>query len=70
MGQYNIGDRVAWRGINRDYTGRVKGLYREFVIVEIDSEHGRAVLLSNNPKHYKQADKDGGPGGSPGQNKY
>lgn len=46
MGFYKQGERVTWRGINRDYTGVVEGFFGAFAVVRVD-QSGKAVLLAN-----------------------
>ena len=48
MGKYNKGDRVAWKSLNRDYTGCVVGFYQDFAVVLLDGD-GRHILLQNEP---------------------
>ena len=46
MGLYKQGERVTWRGINRDYTGVVDGFFGAFAVVRVE-QSGKAVLLAN-----------------------
>ena len=43
---YGIGERVSWRGMNRDYTGVVTGYHGPFAVVRIDGS-AKCVLLQN-----------------------
>ena len=47
-----IGERVTWRGLNREYCGTVVGFYREWAVVELPN--GKRVLLDNKPKEEKK----------------
>lgn len=47
-----IGERVTWRGLNREYCGTVVGFYREWAVVELPT--GKRVLLDNKPKEEKK----------------
>jgi hypothetical protein len=40
-----IGERVTWRGLNREYSGTVVGFYRDCAVVELPT--GKRVLLDN-----------------------
>ena len=47
-----IGERVTWRGLNRESCGTVVGFYREWAVVELPN--GKRVLLDNKPKEEKK----------------
>ena len=47
-----IGERVTWRGLNREYSGTVVGFFREWAVVELPN--GKRVLLDNKPKEEKK----------------
>ena len=47
-----IGERVTWRGLNREHSGTVVGFYREWAVVELPN--GKRVLLDNKPKEEKK----------------
>ena len=40
------GDRVRWRGVNRDYSGEIIGFRDPFAIVRIDGSR-KVILLEN-----------------------
>lgn len=40
-----IGERVTWRGLDREYCGTVVGFYRDWAVVELPT--GKRVLLDN-----------------------
>ena len=61
----NKGVRVTWRGLNRDYSGVVVRMEGTHAVVQVDGT-GRYILLQQQNNN-KKADKDGGPGGSPGE---
>ena len=48
VGKYSIGERVAWKAINRGYSGEVIGFDRAFAVVLVDGT-GRHCLLQNEP---------------------
>ena len=58
MGFYKQGERVTWRGINRDYTGVVDGFFGAFAVVRVD-QSGKAVLLANETIKNNQNEKTG-----------
>lgn len=39
-----IGERVSWRGLNREYTGEIEGFYGPFAIATIEGTD-RKVLI-------------------------
>jgi hypothetical protein len=47
-----IGERVTWRGLNREYSGTVVGFYRDCAVVELPT--GKRVLLDNKPLNTKE----------------
>lgn len=47
-----IGERVTWRGLNREYCGTVVGFYRDCAVVELPT--GKRVLLDNKPLNTKE----------------
>ena len=50
-----IGERVTWRGLNREHSGTVVGFYRDCAVVELPN--GKRVLLDNKPKENEQTSK-------------
>ena len=56
---------MTWRGLNRDYSGVVVRMEGTHAVVQVDGT-GRYILLQQQNNN-KKADKDGGPGGSPGE---
>ena len=44
--KYQVGDKVSWRSINRDFTGVVEGYRGPFAVVRIDGS-GKYTLLDN-----------------------
>ena len=55
--KYQIGERVSWRGLNREYTGTVVSHTErkniQFALVRVDSS-GKHVLLFYGNKDEKQ----------------
>ena len=47
-----IGERVTWRGLNREHSGTVVGFYRDCAVVELPN--GKRVLLYNKPLNTKE----------------
>lgn len=47
--QYQVGDKVSWKSINKDYTGVVEGYHGPFAVVRIDGS-GKQILLGDKPK--------------------
>ena len=50
--KYQVGDKVSWRSINRDFTGVVEGYRGPFAVVRIDGS-GKYILLGNKPLNTK-----------------
>lgn len=44
-----IGERVSWRGLNREYTGVVESCTGAEWLVRIDGS-SKQIIISNNPK--------------------
>ena len=44
--KYQVGDKVSWRSINRDFTGVVEGYRGPFAVVRIDGS-GKHTILDN-----------------------
>ena len=47
-----IGERVTWRGLNREHSGTVVGFYRDCAVVELPN--GKRVLLDIKPLNTKE----------------